>query len=105
VDCLAQPRPTGRLMKAILGAVFVIAFTDVTLQLDNALAISSVASQLPSSQRFVVLAAGVLVAAICLLTFTIIGSAMVERLTWLKPVAGVVLLGIGAQMIWGFFRP
>ena len=91
-------------MKAILTAILLIAFTDVTLQLDNALAISSVASQLPSPQRFPVLAAGVLIAAICLFAFTIVGSTMVERITWLKPVAGVVLVGIGGQLIWGYFR-
>ena len=93
------------LMKGVLTAVLLIAFTDVTLQLDNALAISSVASRLPSSHRLPVLAGGVFIAAICLLTFTIVGSALVERLTWLKPVAGVVLLGIGFQMILSFFRP
>ena len=91
-------------MNTIVGAIFLIAFTDITLQLDNALAISSVASQLPPSQRFPVLAGGVLVAAICLLAFTLVGSVLVEKISWLKPVAGVVLVGIGVQLVWGFFR-
>jgi hypothetical protein len=29
---------------------------------------------------------------------------MVERISWLKPIAGLVLLGIGVQMIWGYIR-
>ena len=90
--------------RAILGAVVAIAFTDIALQLDNALAISTVASQLPSSQRLPVLAGGVLLAAICLLAFTLVGSTLVEKVTWLKPVAGVVLVGIGVQLVWSFFR-
>jgi predicted tellurium resistance membrane protein TerC len=91
-------------MKAILGAILLIAFTDLTLQLDNALAISSVASQLPPSQRLPVLAGGVALAAASLLLFTLVGSSMVERIQWLKPIAGLVLVGIGVQMIWGFVR-
>ena len=91
-------------MNSIVGAILLIAFTDITLQLDNALAISTVASQLPPSQRFPVLAGGVLVAAVCLFTFTLIGSTLVERIDWLKPVAGVVLVGIGVQLVWGFFH-
>ena len=90
--------------RAILGAVVAIAFTDIALQLDNALAISTVASQLPSNQRLPVLAGGVLLAAICLLAFTLVGSTLVEKVTWLKPVAGVVLVGIGVQLVWSFFR-
>ena len=91
-------------MNSIITAIFLIAFTDITLQLDNALAISSVASQLPPSQRFPVLAGGVLVAAVCLFAFTLLGSTLGEKITWLKPVAGVVLVGIGIQLVWGFFR-
>jgi predicted tellurium resistance membrane protein TerC len=90
--------------RAILGAIVAIAFTDIALQLDNALAISTVASQLPSNQRLPVLAGGVLLAAICLLAFTLVGSTLVEKVTWLKPVAGVVLVGIGVQLVWSFFR-
>jgi predicted tellurium resistance membrane protein TerC len=91
-------------MKSIATAILLIAFTDITLQLDNALAISSVASQLPSSQRFPVLAAGVLVAALCLFAFTLVGSILVDKITWLKPVAGLVLVGIGLQLVWGYFH-
>jgi predicted tellurium resistance membrane protein TerC len=91
-------------MKSILGAILLIAFTDLTLQLDNALAISSVASQLPAGQRLPILAGGVLLAASFLLLFTLVGSTVVERIQWLKPVAGLVLVGIGASLIWGFFQ-
>jgi hypothetical protein len=34
-----------------------------------------------------------------LLAFT-----LVEKVTWLKPVAGVVLVGIGVQLVWSFFK-
>lgn len=91
-------------MKAIFAAIALIAFTDISLQLDNALAISSVASQLPAGQRAPVLAGGVALAALMLLAFTLVGSVLVERVQWLKPVAGVVLVGIGTQMVVGFFR-
>jgi predicted tellurium resistance membrane protein TerC len=90
--------------RAILGAIVAIAFTDIALQLDNALAISTVASQLPASQRLPVLAGGVLLAATCLLAFTLVGATLVEKVTWLKPVAGVVLVGIGLQLVWSFFK-
>jgi predicted tellurium resistance membrane protein TerC len=90
--------------RAVLGAIVAIAFTDIALQLDNALAISTVASQLPATQRLPVLAGGVLLAAICLLAFTLVGSTLVERVAWLKPVAGVVLVGIGLQLVWSFVR-
>ena len=91
-------------MKQILLAIALVAFTDVALQLDNALAISSVAAQLPASQRLVVLAGGVALAALCLLAFTLTGSYLVGRLTWLKPVAGVLLVLIGIQLVVQFFR-
>jgi len=90
--------------KTILVPVLLIALTDVTLQLDNALAISSVASGVPPSQRYIVLGLGVLLAAICLFTFTLVGSNLIERLTWLKPLAGLALVGIGGQLVWSFFR-
>jgi len=90
--------------KTILFPILLIALTDVALQLDNALAISSVASGVPPSQRFLVLGGGVLLAAVCLFGFTLIGSALIERLAWLKPVAGVALLIIGGQLIWAWFR-
>jgi predicted tellurium resistance membrane protein TerC len=91
-------------LRAIITAIALIAFTDVSLQLDNALAISSVASQLPPSDRLPVLAGGVLLAAILLLAFTLVGATLVERIQWLKPVAGVVLVGIGVQLVVGYFR-
>jgi predicted tellurium resistance membrane protein TerC len=91
--------------KTILGAVLLIAFTDVALQLDNALAISSVASGVPTTYRFYVLAGGVLLAACCLFGFTLIGSTLIEKVTWLKPVAGVALIFIGAKLAYDFFRP
>jgi predicted tellurium resistance membrane protein TerC len=91
--------------KTILGAVLLIAFNDVALQLDNALAISSVASGVPTTYRFYVLAGGVLLAACCLFGFTLIGSTLIEKLTWLKPVAGVALIFIGAKLAYDFFRP
>jgi predicted tellurium resistance membrane protein TerC len=90
--------------KAVLLSMVVIALTDVALQLDNALAISSVASGVPSGQRFLVLGGGVLLAAVCLFGFTLIGSTLIDRLTWLKPVAGAALLLIGGQLIWSWFR-
>jgi predicted tellurium resistance membrane protein TerC len=90
--------------KSILVAILLIALTDVALQLDNALAISSVASGVPPGQRLVVLAVGVLLAACCLFLFTLIGSNLVDRITWLKPVAGVALVIIGGQLILSWIR-
>lgn len=90
--------------KTILVPILLIALTDVALQLDNALAISSVAAGVPAEQRFIVLAVGVLLAACCLFLFTLIGSNLVDRLVWLKPVAGLALIVIGGQLIWAWFR-
>lgn len=90
--------------KTILLPVLLIALTDVTLQLDNALAISAVASGVPPAQRFLVLGLGVLLAAACLFTFTLVGSHLIERLGWLKPLAGLVLVAIGAQLVWSWSR-
>lgn len=91
--------------KSILISVLLIAFTDVALQLDNALAISTVASGVPSSYRLPVLAGGVLLAACCLLAFTLIGSNLIDRITWLKPVAAAALIIIGVKLAYDFFRP
>ena len=91
-------------MKSILVSILLIALTDVALQLDNALAISSVASGVPPSYRFPVLAGGVLLAACCLLGFTLIGSHLIERVAWLKPVAGLALMVIGGKLAYDFFR-
>jgi predicted tellurium resistance membrane protein TerC len=91
--------------KSILVPIGLVVLTDVALQLDNALAISSVASGVPPAQRYVVLGVGVLLAAVCLFGFTLIGSTFIERLTWLKPVAGLALFVIGGQLIWGWARP
>ena len=90
--------------KAILLPMLLIALTDVALQLDNALAISTVAAGVPSGQRFLVLGGGVLLAAVCLFGFTLIGSTLIDRLVWLKPVAGGALVIIGGQLIWSWFR-
>jgi predicted tellurium resistance membrane protein TerC len=91
--------------RTILVSIALIAFTDVALQLDNALAISSVASGVPTSYRLPVLAGGVLLAAGCLLLFTLIGSNLIDRIAWLKPVAGVALILIGAKLAIDYFRP
>jgi predicted tellurium resistance membrane protein TerC len=91
--------------RTILVSIFVIAFTDIALQLDNALAISSVASGVPPSYRFYVLGGGVLLAAICLFGFTLIGSALIEKIAWLKPVAGIALILIGIKLAYDYFRP
>jgi len=91
--------------KTILVSVLLIALTDVALQLDNALAISSVASGVPAAYRLPVLAGGVLLAACCLLLFTLIGSNLIERIGWLKPVAGLALVVIGAKLVFDYFRP
>jgi predicted tellurium resistance membrane protein TerC len=90
--------------RTILGAILLIAFTDVALQLDNALAISSVASGVPPTYRFAVLAGGVLLAAICLFGFTLIGSTLIDKIAWLKPVAGIVLVFIGLKLVWDYFQ-
>ena len=90
--------------RTILVSIALIAFTDVALQLDNALAISSVASGVPTSYRLPVLAGGVLLAAGCLLVFTLIGSNLIDRIAWLKPVAGVALILIGAKLAIDYFR-
>jgi predicted tellurium resistance membrane protein TerC len=91
--------------RTILVSIAVIAFTDVALQLDNALAISSVASGVPQAYRWPVLAGGVLLAATCLFAFTLIGSNLIERIDWLKPVAGLALILIGAKLAYDYFRP
>ena len=90
--------------KTIVISILLIALTDVALQLDNALAISSVASSVPATYRLPVLAGGVLLAACCLLLFTLIGSNLIERLNWLKLVAGLVLVVIGAKLVYDYFR-
>jgi predicted tellurium resistance membrane protein TerC len=91
--------------RSILASIFVIAFTDVALQLDNALAISSVASGVPASYRLPVLAGGVLLAACCLFGFTFVGAQLIEKIAWLKPVAGVALVVIGVKLTYDYFRP
>lgn len=90
--------------KTILSSILLIALTDVALQLDNALAISSVASGVQSSYRPFVLAGGVLLAACCLLIFTLIGSTLIDRISWLKPLAGLALVVIGGKLAVDFFR-
>lgn len=90
--------------RTIAASIALIALTDVALQLDNALAISSVASGVPQAYRFAVLAGGVLLAAVCLFLFTLIGSTLIERIAWLKPVAGLALVVIGAKLALDFFR-
>jgi cytochrome c biogenesis protein CcdA len=52
-----------------------------------------------------VLAGGVLLAATCLFAFTLIGSSLIDRIEWLKPVAGLALIVIGAKLAYDFFRP
>ena len=90
--------------KSILVSILLIALTDVALQLDNALAISFVASGVPASYRLPVLAGGVLLAACCLLLFTLVGSNLIDRIAWLKPVAGLALIVIGAKLVVDYFR-
>jgi predicted tellurium resistance membrane protein TerC len=90
--------------RTILASVLAIAFTDVALQLDNALAISSVASGVPPAYRAAVLAGGVLLAGACLFAFTLLGSTLIERIAWIRPVAGLVLVVIGAKLAYDFFR-
>jgi predicted tellurium resistance membrane protein TerC len=92
------------MIQTVVVSVLLIALTDVALQLDNALAISSVASGVPSSYRLLVLAGGVLLAACCLLVFTVVGSALIERIGWLKPVAGLALVLIGLKLVIDFAR-
>ena len=90
--------------RTVLVSVLLIALTDVALQLDNALAISSVASGVPGSYRLPVLAGGVLLAAACLLLFTLVGSNLIDRIGWLKPVAGLALVVIGAKLVFDYVR-
>jgi predicted tellurium resistance membrane protein TerC len=92
-------------MRQVLFSIVAIAFTDVALQLDNALAISSVASTLPARDRLPILGGGVLLAAACLLGFTLLGSQVIDRIAWLKPVAGLALFVIGGKLIYDFLRP
>ena len=89
--------------RQIVIPVLLIAFTDITLQLDNAVAISSVASEVPLRYRLFVLGGGVLLAATCLLAFTLIGSTLIQRFSWLKPVAGLVLVLIGVKLAFDYF--
>jgi predicted tellurium resistance membrane protein TerC len=90
--------------RGVLVSVLLIALTDIALQLDNALAISTVASNVPASYRVPVLAGGVLLAALCLFGFTILGSFLIDRVAWLKPIAGLALIVIGAKLALDFFR-
>ena len=90
--------------RTIVVSVLLIALTDVALQLDNALAISSVASGVPATYRLPVLAGGVLLAAVCLFAFTLVGSNLIDRIGWLKPVAGLALVVIGAKLAYDYFR-
>ena len=92
------------MLRTLLVSIAVIAFTDVALQLDNALAISSVASAMPPRSRLPVLAGGVLLAAVCLFGFTLAGAQLIDRIAWLKPVAGLALIVIGGKLVWDFFR-
>ena len=92
------------MIRTVLVSILLIALTDVALQLDNALAISSVASGVPPSYRLPVLAGGVLLAAGCLLLFTLVGSSLIERIGWLKPVAGLALVAIGLKLVIDFAR-
>lgn len=91
-------------MRTIVVAIALVAFTDVTLQLDNALAVSAVASTL-DKHRVLVLGVGVLLSAVCLLGFTLLGATLIQRAAWLKPVAGLVLVVLGARLAWDFFAP
>ena len=50
------------------------------------------------------LAGGVLLAACCLFGFTLIGSTLIERIAWLKPVAGLALIVIGLKLGYDYFR-
>jgi predicted tellurium resistance membrane protein TerC len=90
--------------KGLLVSVLLIALTDIALQLDNALAISSVASNVPAAYRLPVLAGGVMVAATCLLGFTIVGSSLIDRIGWLKPLAGLALILFGGKLVVDFLR-
>jgi predicted tellurium resistance membrane protein TerC len=90
-------------LKNFVIPILAIAFTDLALQLDNAIAISSVAAQLPT-YRLPVLAGGVLLAALCLLSFTLVGSYVIERITWVKVPAGLVLVGLGVKLVLDFVR-
>jgi len=92
------------MFRTMVVSIAVIALTDVALQLDNALAISSVASTVPPQSRLPILAGGVLLAALCLFGFTLVGSQLIERIGWLKPVAGLALMVIGAKLVYDFFR-
>jgi predicted tellurium resistance membrane protein TerC len=92
------------MLRTMIFSIAAIAFTDIALQLDNALAISSVASTLPPRSRLPVLAGGVLLAALCLLGFTLVGSQLIDRITWLKPVAGLALVVIGGKLVWDYFQ-
>ena len=91
--------------RTMLFSIAAIAFTDVALQLDNALAISSVASTVPPQSRLPILAGGVLLAALCLFGFTLVGSHLIDRIAWLKPVAGLALVVIGAKLVYDYLHP
>jgi predicted tellurium resistance membrane protein TerC len=93
-----------QVIRTVLVSVLLVTVTDVALQLDNALAISSVVNGVPQSYRFPVLAGGVLLAALCLFTFTLVGSTLIDRITLLKPVAGLALVVIGSKLVIDFVR-
>jgi predicted tellurium resistance membrane protein TerC len=91
------------MLSKLIIPIVLIAFTDITLQLDNAVAISTVASSVPAPDRLPVLLGGVLLAAVCLVGFTLVGSELVTRISWAKPVAGAVLVLIGAKLVIDYF--
>jgi len=93
------------MLRTMVVSIAAIALTDVALQLDNALAISSVASAVPPQSRLPILAGGVLLAAACLFGFTLVGSQLIERIAWLKPVAGLTLVVIGGKLVYDYFHP
>jgi predicted tellurium resistance membrane protein TerC len=92
-------------MRTVLVAIAMVAITDVALQLDNALAVSAVASTLAGRERALVLVGGLLLSAICLFGFTLLGASLIQRAAWLKPIAGVVLVVIGVKLALDFFGP
>lgn len=84
----------GTFTKGFMSAFLTILVADVTMSLDNVLAVGALAGG-----DLVLLAAGILLSVIILLLGSALVAALIERLPWLLDVAALVLAWTGAKMI------
>jgi YjbE family integral membrane protein len=82
------------LTKGFMSAFWTILVADVTMSLDNVLAVGALAGG-----DLILLAAGILLSVIILLLGSALVAELIERLPWLLDVAALVLAWTGAHMI------